>query len=122
MEETMLVQLNVRQLQGIIQESVAYALKQMQSANHNKNEDEQIEEDILYVNDVCRLLNIKPVTLYAKTSKEEIPHFKKGRKLYFSRKELQKWILSGQKLTIAEREELSQQNLLACNKRRLNKL
>ena len=114
----MLVQLNVRQLQCIIRASVEEVLRNL-NLSENDNEESREEEDILFVKDVCRLLNIKPVTLYTKTSKEEIPHFKKGRRLYFSRKELQKWILSGQKLTLSEREELSQRNLLVNNKRRI---
>lgn len=40
-------------------------------------------------------LKLELSTLYEKTSKKLIPHFKKGNKLYFHKTELTKWIEKG---------------------------
>jgi len=116
MEEMMLVQLNVGQLRSIVQNAVDNALNRIELFRNSTVDDE--ESDILYVNDVCQILNIQPPTVYAKTSKKEIPHYKKGGRLYFSRNELQKWLLNGKSLTTKEREELSFKKLLLKNRSR----
>lgn len=41
-------------------------------------------------------------TIYAKTAKNEIPHFKKGNRLYFSRRQLEQWIIDGKVKTQSE--------------------
>jgi hypothetical protein len=43
-------------------------------------------------------------TLYEKTSRKLIPHFKKGNKLYFHLSELQQWITEGKVKTHEEIE------------------
>lgn len=41
-------------------------------------------------------------TIYKKTHFREIPHLKRGGKLYFKRSELEAWIASGRRPTAAE--------------------
>ncbi len=48
--------------------------------------------DILDVKQAAEFLRLKIATLYEKTSEKTIPHFKKGKKLYFKRDELQDWV------------------------------
>ena len=43
-------------------------------------------------------------TIYGLVSKQKLPHFKRGKKLYFSRTDLESWIKSGRKKTISEIE------------------
>ena len=45
--------------------------------------------DILNISEAAEFLKLKITTLYEKTSKKVIPHFKKGNKLYFNRNDLE---------------------------------
>jgi excisionase family DNA binding protein len=63
---------------------------------------EQLPE-ILDVQQAAQFLKLKLATLYEKTSRKLIPHFKKGNKLYFHLSELQAWINQGK---VKTREEI----------------
>jgi excisionase family DNA binding protein len=60
--------------------------------------------DILTVQQAADFLKLKIATLYEKTSRKLIPHFKKGNKLYFHLSELQEWIQKGKVKTHEEIE------------------
>lgn len=51
--------------------------------------------DILNIKEAAGFLKLKINTLYEKTSRKIIPHFKKGNTLYFNRSELDEWIKAG---------------------------
>lgn len=69
------------------------------------------EEDLLDFNGMCRFLGIAQSTGYAKTSNNEIPHFKKGRKLFFRKSELVQWIEEGRRKTSKDLDELAEHYL-----------
>ncbi len=58
--------------------------------------------DIFDVRQAADFLRLKLTTLYEKTSRKIIPHFKKGNKLYFNRSELQAWVQEGKVQTADE--------------------
>jgi excisionase family DNA binding protein len=58
--------------------------------------------DILNIEEAASFLKLKITTLYEKTSRKLIPHFKKGNKLYFNRAELLDWIQNGKVKTQSE--------------------
>ena len=60
------------------------------------------QPEILDVQQAAQFLKMKTTTLYEKTSRKQIPHFKKGNKLYFNLSELQKWIKQGKVKTSDE--------------------
>lgn len=60
--------------------------------------------EILDVQQAAEFLKLKINTLYEKTSRKLIPHFKKGNKLYFHLSELQAWITQGKVKTHDEIE------------------
>lgn len=60
--------------------------------------------EILDVKQAAQFLKLKLATLYEKTSRKLIPHFKRGNKLYFHLSELQQWINNGKIKTIEEIE------------------
>ena len=64
---------------------------------------EQLPE-ILDIKQAGEYLKLKIATLYEKTSRKQIPHFKKGNKLYFHLSELQTWIKQGKVKTRDEIE------------------
>lgn len=51
-----------------------------------------------------KITGLAKATIYSKVSKGEIPVNKQGKKLYFSRLELNRWIKDGRKKTNAEIE------------------
>ena len=60
--------------------------------------------EILNVQQAAEFLKLQITTLYEKTSRKLIPHFKKGNKLYFHLSELQEWIKQGKVKTHEEIE------------------
>lgn len=52
---------------------------------------------LLNVNAVSRFLDLSKATIYTKCSKGEIPHIKKGKRLYFYKEDLIKYLESGKK-------------------------
>ena len=57
-----------------------------------KDADENKKEDILNVKEVAKLFQISPSFIYSMTRARQIPHFKIGRKLYFPKAILLKWL------------------------------
>ncbi len=80
-------------------------------------EEPAIIPEILNVEQVCRLLNMKRSTLYQKTHKSEIPFSKKGKALYFNRTEIYNWVAEGRILTEAELRENAITVMVQNNKR-----
>ena len=60
--------------------------------------------EIMDVQQAADFLKLKIATLYEKTSRKLIPHFKKGNKLYFHLSQLQDWIQKGKVKTHDEIE------------------
>lgn len=60
--------------------------------------------EILDIKQAADFLKLKVTTLYEKTSQKEVPHFKKGNKLYFNRGALTEWVSSGRIKTNQEIE------------------
>ena len=50
-------------------------------------------KNVLDIDDACLLTGMSKGHLYKLTSNRGIPHYKNGRKLYFKREELEKWML-----------------------------
>ncbi|UAY55780.1 helix-turn-helix domain-containing protein [Arachidicoccus terrestris] len=61
--------------------------------------------DLLTIAEAAALLGLAVPTIYAKVCHREIPFFKQGKRLYFSRRELLEWIQSGKKKTFKELKE-----------------
>lgn len=60
--------------------------------------------DILDAQQAAKFLRLKLNTIYEKTSRKLIPHFKQGNKLLFKRSELLEWLTRGK---IKTRDELA---------------
>ena len=67
-------------------------------ATQNNNEYVNIEE-------ASKILSLAKQTIYGFTCRMEIPHCKRGRKLYFSRQELNEWTASTRIKTVREIEQ-----------------
>lgn len=60
--------------------------------------------DLMTVDEAAAFLNVSTATIYSKTHTREIPHFKRGKRLYFSREALAMWVREGYQRTQAEVE------------------
>jgi excisionase family DNA binding protein len=61
-----------------------------------KDAEENNQEDILNAKQAAKLLDLSPATIYGKTHRNEIPFFKQGKKLLFSRSSLLEWLKKGE--------------------------
>ena len=81
-------------LSNAIEEALDKAIKKTHLAEREHSE----IPELLSVEDAAKYLNLAKQTLYGFTSKGVIPYLKKGKKLYFKRSELDKWINEGKKI------------------------
>ena len=63
---------------------------------------EENENEILNIQEASKLLNLSVSTIYSKVCKRELPVNKQGKRIYFYRHELMKWIKSGRVKTYLE--------------------
>ena len=66
------------------------------------------DDEVLNIEEACRLLHLSKQTLYNKVNRREIPVFKKGKRLYFSKNSLLKWIQAGK---VKTRQEIREEGL-----------
>lgn len=62
-------------------------------------------KDLISIREASELLNLSVATIYGKVCRRAIPVYKKGKKLYFSRKKLEAWIEEGVQLSDTELRE-----------------
>lgn len=62
-----------------------------------KNEEQKNgnEDDIIDVKTAAKILGLSTATVYGKTHRKELPFFKRGKKLRFSRMDLIAWLKAG---------------------------
>jgi excisionase family DNA binding protein len=74
--------------------------------NVRKALDEQVpkqeQDKIFTIQEASVFLNLARQTLYGFTSKNEIPFIKRGKKLYFRKTDLEKWLLEGKRKSNSE--------------------
>lgn len=71
---------------------------------HGKlDEKNLLTKPVLDFNEAARYLRMSPSHLYKLTSSKQVPHYcPQGKKLYFNREELDKWLLRNRQMTKAE--------------------
>jgi excisionase family DNA binding protein len=62
------------------------------------------QEELLTVTQAAEYLKLQTNTIYVLTSQGRIPFSKKGKRVYFSKKELCQWVKSGRRKTHEELE------------------
>lgn len=87
------------ELQTLIQNAVNVAVQQFSLP---QKIDPLPESKYLTIEQACTYLNVAKPTLYGYVSNRFIPFIKKGKKLYFERKELESWLHEGRKSTKKE--------------------
>jgi excisionase family DNA binding protein len=76
-------------------------------------ESEDEEERLLNVREAARYLGDAVATLYGRTSKNEIPFYKRGKKVYFKKSELLAWIEEGR---VKSQSQIMEETTLRANK------
>ena len=105
--EGMIIPVNKEILMQIVHSAVREAF-----AEYNKKvAPMEHTEDMISAEDAAKFLDIKISTLYFKTHMKEIPFMKKGKKIYFSRKELAQWVAEGRQYTRLETARLAESKL-----------
>jgi len=99
--ENQIIVASKQELEQLIDNAVDKALTRLGTLNGKG------APEILNVEEAADFLNLAMATVYDKTSKNVIPHKKKGNKLYFIRAELEKWVMSGEVKTETEYEEIA---------------
>ncbi|HTF18285.1 MAG TPA: helix-turn-helix domain-containing protein [Chryseolinea sp.] len=82
-------------------ESIVIHLKSQYDSVRIQNSTEENPEDN-GIRLAMRITGLKKKTIYNKVNRREIPHAKKGRRLYFDAQELVQWIQEGKRKTIDE--------------------
>lgn len=96
MEPIFLTNLNKEEFKELLKETIIEVL------NENYKAIESTAPKILDIKQASEFLHLKITTIYEKTSRKLIPHFKKGNKLYFNLSELEEWIGQGRIKTEGE--------------------
>src|SRR5688572_26142402 len=96
MQNTILTQLSFGEFKELIKASIAECLTENSAAFKDE------ANKLFSIKEAADFLNLAPQTLYGYTSNRTIPFIKKGKKLYFRRSDLDKWLMQGRKLTMEE--------------------
>ena len=98
-----IIQLNSEQLSDLVQSSVRMALKETKTQSLMTSQN-AIPQRLMNIKEAAKFLNVAIQTLYTKVSKNEIPHMKRGKRLYFDGQELMQYLREGKKKTVSEIE------------------
>ena len=61
-------------------------------------------EQYLSVDETAKFLNLSVPTIYSKVARRELPYMKRGKRLYFARKDLETYLQGGRVKTVRELE------------------
>lgn len=75
------------------------------------------EDSLLNVQQAAELLDLSTPTIYGLVHKAQIPVCKRGKRLYFSKKELNDWIMKGRRKTLSELQNEANEYLNTKTKR-----
>ena len=109
MENIVLTSLTTSELKVLIQETLEKFFTETKSDSE--------DNDLISIAEASQLLNLSPNTIYGFTSRREIPYLKRGKKLYFSKLELYKWIQEGRRKTRTELSRDATQHLSVASKK-----
>lgn len=101
MENVILSPITLEQLESRIDFRFQQSLEKILSKQKPETSE---EKDHISFKEGCDFLGIAYPTGYAKVSKREIPYIKKGKFIYFSKKQLTDWLYSGRRKTLVELE------------------
>ena len=87
--------LTADELKDIIRQEVKQAVSQVEPSRPAPNE-------FLTVEEAGQLLSYSQAGIYGLISKRELPFYKKGKRVYFKRSEIEKWVEDGRQESFEE--------------------
>ena len=99
-------------------ELIMNKLIEIENLLKEKNVTTTATEEILNLENASLYVGISKSTIYKYTSTREIPHFKRGKKLYFKKVELDAWLTTNKINSREEIDRLATEYILK-NKRKL---
>ena len=97
-----IIQLDSEQLNSVIQNAIRKVLRETPPQYQTTP---TAQAEIVDIDEAANLLNLAKQTVYTLTSKREIQFFKRGKKLYFKRADLLKFIEDGKQKTVVEMQQ-----------------
>ena len=82
-----------------------------QIENLIKSQNNITTDNVMNVEQLANYIDLSKSHIYKKTSTREIPHYKRGKKLYFSKQEIDKWIFNDKIETTDEIEHKANEYL-----------
>ena len=79
-------------------------LKELKSQNQIPKVPDIASFDLMNINQAVEYIRIAKSTVYKFTASRMIPHFKRGKKIYFKKSELDEWITKNKVMTKEEIE------------------
>lgn len=70
----------------------------------NKVQQQETADHFLTVEQTAEFLTLSVPTIYSKVSRRELPYMKRGKRLYFARKDLEVYLQGGRVKTVVELE------------------
>ena len=88
--------------------------KLLQNASLTGSEEAPRKEGktIFDVNEVCKYLHMSKSSIYKMTADRIIPHYKRGKLLYFNKIEIDDWVMENRVKTMSELEKEATEYLL----------
>ena len=74
-------------------------------------------DQFLTVDETAEFLNLSAPTIYSKVARRELPYMKRGKRLYFARKDLETYLQGGRVKTVREIENEADQYLTSKTKK-----
>jgi excisionase family DNA binding protein len=93
-------------------ESIERLLIEMKTGSRIENAPIWKGNELMNVQQVAEYLSLAVQTIYSLVHKMEIPNFKRGKRLYFKRTEIDDWIGQSRRKTMAEIEQEASNYLL----------
>lgn len=117
MEKILLTSFTLDELKKLIKESITEALSEI---NLGKSESDDLR--LMSVMEASEFLNVRRQTLYGFTSRRLIPFCKRGKRLYFSKKDLHAWVLQGKRKTYDEIGTIADEYIEGKNRERAERV
>lgn len=82
-------------------------LIQAMNTTNNAIQHADLQPSIMTVKQVANYLSLSTSTIYGYTSSNNIPHAKRGKKVYFNKVAIDEWVFENKRLTNTEIEKMA---------------
>ncbi|WP_274476144.1 helix-turn-helix domain-containing protein [Mangrovimonas aestuarii] len=87
-------------------------LKDLNNKIDGNSENYTTLSNIMNIEQLASYLTLSKSTIYGMVNKRKIPHFKRGKRLYFDKGDINEWLRDGKVLTMTEIEQKANEYIL----------